>query len=232
MHQISAEETYRDGDVVFEQGSHGDWVYIILEGAVALYKEADGESVLLETLAAGEIFGEIEFIADTPRIATARAKGKTVLGIVDRHYLDEDFNRLSESFRQILIRLTERITKLTNEAVEGQLRRRTPRVPKVLTLSFRNRAGLIQAFSENLNAAGMFIKTASPLPAGERFFLNLQLPDHQTPIRVGCEVVWQRPASDAAAGQPEGMGVKFLQITSADREHIRRVLAEATQGNR
>lgn len=50
------------------------------------------------------------------------------------------------------------------------------------------RAGLASAFSGDMGTGGMFIKTAKPLPEGERFLLKLQLPEDSDPIEIESEV--------------------------------------------
>jgi CRP-like cAMP-binding protein len=36
MFLIAAEETYLDGQVIYEEGSAGDWIYIVESGAVEI----------------------------------------------------------------------------------------------------------------------------------------------------------------------------------------------------
>ena len=220
MHQISAEERYRDGETIFDEGSHGDWVYIVNSGAVELYRTVDGETHLLETLGPGEIFGEISFIAHIPRYATAKAKGDTLLEIFDRNFLDDEFNKLSESFRMILQRLAHRFKQTVDQSIQSHARRQSPRFGKVLSLTFKSGASLVNAFSENINADGMFIKTTKALDKGDRFFLKLQLPDGTEPIKIGCEVAWNRTAQDGFDPESCGMGIRFIQISAADKQRL------------
>ena len=71
MFQISVEEKSLDGQTIFEEGGHGDWVYIIESGEVELTKSLYGRDTVIETLGAGEIFGEIAF----PSNQTAASSG-------------------------------------------------------------------------------------------------------------------------------------------------------------
>ncbi len=227
MFQISIEESYRDGQMIFEEGSHGDWVYIVESGEVELIKALYGRDTILETLGAGEIFGEIAFLANTARTAGARAKGETTIGIFDRKFLDKEFNKLSSSFQAIVKRLALRFKNVAEAAVQTKVRRNTPRIAKVLSLSFKSDRGLVRAFSENVNADGIFIKTSQVLPEGERFFLNLQLPEESGKLQVGCEVAWITSRKVLGDNAPEGMGIKFVQISKNDRQRIIRALEKA-----
>ncbi|MFC1828811.1 TIGR02266 family protein [Thermodesulfobacteriota bacterium] len=221
MFQISTEETYEDGQIIFKEGSSGDWIYLVESGSVELYKMVKSEQVVVEVLQSGDFFGELAYFARIPRTVSARAVGTTTVGIVDRSYLDDEFNRLSGSFRMILKSLVLRLEKTTEKAAESKLHRKEPRVPKVLSLSFKSRAGLINAFSEDMSASGLFIKTTKPLPKGERFLLKLQLPDHSEPIEIESEVSWSRTETDDPAQRSPGMGIKFVTIRPEDRHRLK-----------
>jgi CRP/FNR family transcriptional regulator, cyclic AMP receptor protein len=116
MYQIATEETFQDGQIIFDEGSSGDWVYMIDSGAVELSKKVEGTKVVIEILKPGDIFGELAFIAHVPRTATARAVGDTTVGIIDRTFLDHEYNKLSQHFQLILRTLALRL-KATTEAI-------------------------------------------------------------------------------------------------------------------
>lgn len=172
MLQIASEETYQDGQIIFEEGSAGDWIYTIEDGAVELYKQVGAEKIVVSVLQPGDMFGELAYFAGIRRTVSARAVGATTVGIIDRRFLDKEYNRLSGSFRMILKNLVLRFEKAIESTTDPRLRRKSPRLPKVLTLSFKSKAGFIKAFSENISTGGMFIKTTKPLVKGEPFSLD------------------------------------------------------------
>ena len=62
------------GEVVFEQGSRGELVYVVESGTVEIVRQqADGTSEPLAELGPGEYFGELGPLLGFPRSATARA---------------------------------------------------------------------------------------------------------------------------------------------------------------
>jgi hypothetical protein len=70
----------RAGEIVFEQGSRGDLVYVVEKGQVEIVRErADGDEERLVIVRAGDYFGELGPVLNLPRSATARAKTSAVL---------------------------------------------------------------------------------------------------------------------------------------------------------
>jgi len=65
------------------------------------------------------------------------------------------------------------------------------------------------------------------LPKGDRFFLNLQLPEDTAALQVGCEVAWIAHNKDKGTDIAEGMGIKFVQISKGDRRKIIEALEKA-----
>lgn len=215
IYDIAAEETYHDGQIIFKEGSAGDWLYIILSGSVEISKSVGDQKYVIEILRAGEVFGELGFIGRIERTATARAIGETTLGIIDREPLDKEYNKLSIQFRSILEAITYRSKKMLDRAREFSTRSE-PRIPKTLSLVFKDRKSFFQAYTGNISTGGLFIKTDNPLSSGHRFILKLQLPDVPDPLEIKCEVMWARKVESGEPNRPPGMGVKFCEISKKD----------------
>jgi putative ABC transport system ATP-binding protein len=63
------------GDVLFEQGTMGDLIYVVSEGELEIVRElAGGGEELLKIATRGEYFGEIGPLFHLPRSATVRAR--------------------------------------------------------------------------------------------------------------------------------------------------------------
>jgi CRP-like cAMP-binding protein len=119
MFKIASYETFQDGQIIFEEGSNGDWIYIVEEGEVEISKNVDGQKIVIETLKESNVFGEIAYIDKTPRSATATAKGTTVVGIIDRDFFDAEFNKISADFQKILKTVAFRLRKTTQRSVDA-----------------------------------------------------------------------------------------------------------------
>ncbi len=119
MFTLASEETYEDGQIIFREGSSGNWVYTIVSGAVEISKTVGGKKSVVEVLQEGEIFGELGFLEGIKRTATATAVGKTTIGLIDRQYLDAEYNRLSSDFRAIVKAIVLRSKKLLEKVYES-----------------------------------------------------------------------------------------------------------------
>ena len=76
------------GEVLFEQGTMGDLIYVVSEGELEVMRElASGGEELLRVATAGDYFGEIGPVFHLPRSATVRARTKaTVVGYTVRTF--------------------------------------------------------------------------------------------------------------------------------------------------
>lgn len=61
------------GEYIFEEGERGDHFFIIVHGSVELRKTSGGERKRLAVLRAGQAFGEMALLNQTPRSASAYA---------------------------------------------------------------------------------------------------------------------------------------------------------------
>jgi CRP/FNR family transcriptional regulator, cyclic AMP receptor protein len=64
---------YDVGDVIFEEGSTGRELYVVLDGQVEIAKVNGGSKTVIITLGKGEFFGEMAVIDGSSRSATAIA---------------------------------------------------------------------------------------------------------------------------------------------------------------
>ena len=118
MFTIASDENYEDGQIIFKEGSSGDWVYIIDSGSVEISRTVKGVKIVIEVLNKDEVFGELGFLEGIKRTATATAVGETTVSLVDRSSLDNEFNMLSSEFRTIIKTIVQRFKKLLDKAYE------------------------------------------------------------------------------------------------------------------
>jgi cAMP-binding proteins - catabolite gene activator and regulatory subunit of cAMP-dependent protein kinases len=120
MFQIATYENYPDGTVIFTEGSHGDWIYVVDEGCVEIFRTMNGREIAIARMKEGEIFGEVAYITKGERTASARAIGDTVVGIIDRNFFDREYNQLSDNFRMVLKAMAGRLRAATDALIRYQ----------------------------------------------------------------------------------------------------------------
>lgn len=223
MHTLASEEHYSDGQIIFKEGNPGDWVCVILAGEVEIYRMVNGEKINIARLKAGEMFGELGFLGGIKRTATAASLGETTIGIIDRTFLDKEFNKIHGYFRSILQTVVERFKQMIDDKVSSFSSRKEPRIQKRLSLKFKDHLSFMKTYSTNIGTGGLFIPTKNPLNKGERFSLNMELPNFPDPLEVQCEVVWTR-ANDDENKIMGGMGVRFHKMTHKDRQLLKQYI--------
>jgi CRP/FNR family transcriptional regulator len=111
--------------MIFLEGEEGHSMYILAEGGVQLYKTAsDGREIVIKTIRAGEIFGEVVLFEQAEYPVSATALEKSLLLRLPRQQID--CLLVTDSFRRdfigMLMRkqryLADRILYLTGHDVE------------------------------------------------------------------------------------------------------------------
>jgi ferredoxin-NADP reductase/CRP-like cAMP-binding protein len=88
------EETFPDGTMVCRQGETGRQVYVILSGAVRVFRtDPDSSIVQLARLHSGQSFGELSLVTGQPRAANVVADGELRVLTIDGN----DFRRAYEA---------------------------------------------------------------------------------------------------------------------------------------
>ena len=217
MFLTARKENYKAGDVIFKEGSHGVAVYIIESGKVEISKGIQGKKLAVETLGPGDLFGEMGFIDHAPRSATATALEDTVLGLLDKDFLDSEFNQISSDFRGVVRTLVKRLRNTTQKlsGVTGP-RRTEERTGATIRITFKKASDFFRAYIGNLGTGGLFIKTSQTVPAGTVLNLEFNLPDSDHLIQAKGKVVWARSKGESDERKPPGLGIQFVQMSSED----------------
>jgi diguanylate cyclase (GGDEF)-like protein len=71
--------SYEAGDVIFDEGSRGEELFIIQEGEVLITKRRGSSDVDIARFITGESFGELELLDEAPRSSRATAEKPTTL---------------------------------------------------------------------------------------------------------------------------------------------------------
>ncbi|MFP2931249.1 PilZ domain-containing protein [Pyxidicoccus sp. 3LG] len=93
---------------------------------------------------------------------------------------------------------------------------RPARADAVLELSFATQDDVVRAYSKNIGAGGLAIRTTRPLPVGSTLELRIKLPDSPQPLVTFGQVAWARE---------DGMGVAFTQLSPEVERRLKAFLA-------
>jgi CRP-like cAMP-binding protein len=77
-------KNYMPGDIIVAQGEVGDCMYVIQEGEAEVLRDEEGAAVLVDTMKAGDLFGEMAILEHTVRSATVRARSAVRALTIDR----------------------------------------------------------------------------------------------------------------------------------------------------
>jgi CRP-like cAMP-binding protein len=117
---VADEEDFFDGEYVVEEGKHGSWIWVILEGVVEIVRETPDGALPIVRLGDGSFIGSLSsfLIQGHIRTATAVAVGNVQLGVLDSQRLAQEFARLTPEFRGLLLSIDKRLKQLNERAIE------------------------------------------------------------------------------------------------------------------
>ena len=76
--ELSDQINLEPGDVIIEEGSESEEMYVVAEGELVVTKLSGGKEVELARINPGEVVGEIALLDEAPRTATVAASAKTL----------------------------------------------------------------------------------------------------------------------------------------------------------
>ena len=72
-------QIFEDGEIVLREGDAADCTYVILKGEVDVLSFSDDHEMVIGTLRANQLLGELGVLTQSPRAATIRAKGRATM---------------------------------------------------------------------------------------------------------------------------------------------------------
>jgi uncharacterized protein (TIGR02266 family) len=114
--------------------------------------------------------------------------------------------------------MAEPVERERNREYEAEVeRRRSPRAPLVVRVSYSTIDALFSEFTRNINEGGLFIETETPPPNDTRVSLQFKLPGSDVPVHARGRVVRVLPPG---GDEPAGMGVEFEALGHEARARI------------
>jgi CRP-like cAMP-binding protein len=118
-HVISRTEKIKDGETIVEEGTWAFYAYILKSGKAKVLKNIDDRPVLIRTLSAGDVFGEMAFLGGVKRTASVIADGDVEVDMISRDAFMDALEQLPGDVRSKLNALLSDLTGITE--VNGRL---------------------------------------------------------------------------------------------------------------
>jgi CRP-like cAMP-binding protein len=108
---------YPAGEIIIHQGDVGNYMYVIQEGLVEVFRQEKGQEILLAELKEGDMIGEMAIFENEVRSASVRAKTDARLLTVDKkNFLRRIHNDPSLAYK-LVQKLSRRIREMNEEVV-------------------------------------------------------------------------------------------------------------------
>jgi type IV pilus assembly protein PilZ len=109
-------------------------------------------------------------------------------------------------------------------------RRQDPRIDVEIEIEihYRTPQEFVTAYTRNISGGGVFIRTPKPHGLNQKVRLRFTLPGVDHRFEIPGMVVWVNSSPQGAF--PAGMGVKFMDVTPADAELIKKYVKK-TKGD-
>ena len=113
--QIAEEVEIGFDEKLFDQGEHGDSLYIIINGKISVTQNERSITILEE----GDCIGEMALLDQEPRSAGALAIADSILLKIDQEGFYELMSTNPEIMKQIVMILTQRVREMNKKVTSS-----------------------------------------------------------------------------------------------------------------
>jgi type IV pilus assembly protein PilZ len=133
-----------------------------------------------------------------------------------------------QTFRGVEARMSPKDRRKDMQPViedrRGSDRREHERVPVDFEVDYRGNDTFLFAYITDISAMGIFVRTETPEPKGTHLKLRFRVASGDM-VEVEGEVIWiNPPRPDDAEGRNPGMGIRFTELSAAQREEMLRLV--------
>ena len=119
---VVKEKTCKINEVIFEEGTPGDALYLVTDGSVRIAQRVTKKREALSFLRKGDFFGEMALFEDAPRSATVTAVENSAFLVFSK----DDFNAVLDSSPDVAARILRAMIKIMSSRLritDRQVRR-------------------------------------------------------------------------------------------------------------
>jgi CRP-like cAMP-binding protein len=119
MYVVDEEEFYK-GDMILEEGKHGNWIWVILEGVVEIIKDTSKGPITIVQLGNGSFVGSVSSfsVREHARTYSAKSVGDLQLGVLDSQRLAQEYSKMSYELKALILSLDRRLRHVIDRVVE------------------------------------------------------------------------------------------------------------------
>ena len=122
VHKHVFEQSVKKDSILFAEGMPGELLYIIMSGCVEIIKKTKNNGkIVLATMGANDIVGEMSLIDSEPRSATGRTSEDSVLLVINKQSFNEILKsdpRIAAKVLMGLLKVISRRLRMTDKKIE------------------------------------------------------------------------------------------------------------------
>ena len=99
-------------------------------------------------------------------------------------------------------------------------RRSADRIDVTWSVDCETEETFLYANITNISEVGIFVRTDEPLEVGTRLSLTFAPPGSPEPLVLTGQVQWVNPIRMLASNPNPGMGIRFIDLSSENRERL------------
>lgn len=103
---------YPAGETIFREGDNASHIYYVYRGRVGIYRDMEGSRQKIASVEAGEVFGEMAYLLNEQRMATAIAEVQSTLMIIPSDIFEELLEVNQMFSRGIIQQLSNRLRNI------------------------------------------------------------------------------------------------------------------------
>jgi len=103
----------KDGDIIVEDGTLAFYAYVLKSGKAKVLKDIEGRLVVIGTLHAGDVFGDMAFLGGEKRTASVIADGNVEVEVIGRDTFMEALEQLPQGVRTKLEAMVSTLNGIT-----------------------------------------------------------------------------------------------------------------------
>lgn len=149
---VAVPRAFARGEVIFQEGSHGDVMYVIREGRVLIKRDhAGGRTIALTEMGPGDLFGELAIFDEEVRSATAECIEPTKVVALTSGDVQRVLARNSEIAFKLIKQLSKRIRAANSRIGDQYFQSTEGRIVNVVL-------GLAEQQNDGAVMAGTFVR--------------------------------------------------------------------------